>query len=281
MKQRFSLLEVFKKPLFVTIIYRFSCSFSFILFRGFRFLTTEQEERNGIRGTRRNGFQGFQSTILLGLFLCGSVFVISQERYVMPVDEARKDASFLAFRTKLIAAAERRDAKQILGILDRNIMNSFGGSGGIAEFKKMWRLSSANSKFWKEFHAVLSNGGTFLRKGRGPKQFWAPYTFASFPDDLDAFEYQAIFGSNVKLRERAATDSSVVTMLSHNIIKADYKNSIPIGDEIERLTWIKVETLGGRKGYVKAEYIRSPIDYRAGFEKKQGIWKMVAFIAGD
>jgi uncharacterized membrane protein YqhA len=31
----------------------------------------------------------------------------AQERYVKPVDEASQDASFLAFRKKLIAAAER------------------------------------------------------------------------------------------------------------------------------------------------------------------------------
>jgi hypothetical protein len=39
--------------------------------------------------------------------------------------------------------------------------------------------------------------------------------------------------------------------------------------------------LGGKKGFVKAEFVRSPIDYRAIFEKKGRNWKLTAFVAGD
>ena len=50
--------------------------------------------------------------LLLGwLVIFSFITVAAQERFVKPVDEAKKDASFLAFRTKLIAAAKRRDAK--------------------------------------------------------------------------------------------------------------------------------------------------------------------------
>jgi hypothetical protein len=44
---------------------------------------------------------------------------------------------------------------------------------------------------------------------------------------------------------------------------------------------LKVETLSGKKGFIKAKYVRSPIDYRAIFEKNNGKWKMGAFISGD
>ena len=34
-------------------------------------------------------------------------------------------------------------------------------------------------------------------------------------------------------------------------------------------------------GYVKISEVRSPIDYRAVFQKIDGAWKLVAFVAGD
>ena len=43
------------------------------------------------------------------MFCCFGFFNISaqKERFVKPVDEAKKDASFFAFRTKLIAGREK------------------------------------------------------------------------------------------------------------------------------------------------------------------------------
>ncbi|HSE31218.1 MAG TPA: hypothetical protein VLA93_06545 [Pyrinomonadaceae bacterium] len=37
----------------------------------------------------------------------------------------------------------------------------------------------------------------------------------------------------------------------------------------------------GQSGYMAEEFIRSPIDYRAGFAKQEGRWVMIFFIAGD
>ena len=204
-----------------------------------------------------------------------------QERFVRPVDEAKLDASFLAFRTKLIAAAERRDAAFVLSILDPKIELSFGGHSGIKDFKEMWKIDRSDSKFWSEFLPVIKNGGSFLRQaGKRTGMFLAPYTFESFPEDLDAFEHQVIFGSDVNLRERPSPDSTVVAKLAYNVVKIDDSATVmKVGTE--NADWYRVETLGGLKGFVKAEFVRSPIDYRAGFEKKRGLWKMVVFIAGD
>jgi hypothetical protein len=52
------------------------------------------------------------SIVLCFLILSLAVAVSAQnERYVKPVDEAKKDASFFAFREKLIAAAKMRAAR--------------------------------------------------------------------------------------------------------------------------------------------------------------------------
>lgn len=213
--------------------------------------------------------------ILLVFGLCVSAG-FSQERYVKPVDEANLEPSFMAFRVKLIAAAERRDAKYILGILDPKINLSFGGDQGIADFKSIWKIESKNTPFWNEFLTVIKNGGFFVReKGKRTNLFYAPYSFDSFPEDLDGFEHFVIFGSNVNLRESPDSGSKIIGQLSYNVVKSEV-------DLVGKVSgWQKVRTLGGLSGFVKSEFVRSPIDYRAGFEKKRGVWKMVAFIAGD
>ena len=218
------------------------------------------------------------------LFLV-TAFVLSatgQERFVKPVDEAKKDASFLAFRTKLISAVEKKDAKYILSIIDRDIKLGFGGDDGIANFKKLWKIEQKDSEFWKEFSAVINNGGSFIGEGRNKlREFAAPYLFTEWPEDVDAFEHAGIFGTSVNLREKPNTESTVVSQLSYNILKVDYTNSKRNSDGSEAFTWLKVETLGGKKGWVKAEFARSSVDYRAGFEKMKGVWKMTFFLAGD
>lgn len=217
---------------------------------------------------------------ILILILLFSIPALAQERYLMPKDEAARDKSFAPFRSKLIDAVKRRDAKFILSILDADIKNSFGGNDGIEEFKEYWQIESADSKFWGEFLPVIGNGGHFQAEGDGGLPiFTAPYSFAGFPNDLDAFEHSVIFGSRVNLRKAPNLTSPVVGKLSYNIVRVT--NTIPLSDDAESPDWHEIETLGRLRGFVKAEYVRSPIDYRAGFQKKSGVWKMIFFIAGD
>jgi hypothetical protein len=214
-----------------------------------------------------------------------STVSLAQERYVKPVDEGREDASFLSFRTKLIAAAERRDAKYILSIVGPAITSGFGGDEGIAGFRRTWKINDKKSRFWDEFLRVLKSGGKF-EQSDGPANFFtAPYLYSQMPDDLDHFEYHAIFGNNVNLREKPDQSSRVISQLSYNIVKIDepaaIKKKTGPGEWDWEYDWHKVTTLGGRSGWVKAEYVRSAIAARAGFEKKRGSWKMVFFVEGD
>lgn len=220
----------------------------------------------------------FATLLLLGL--CFSIG-FGQERYVKPVDQAGQDPSFVAFRTKLIAAVERKDAAFILSILDRKINLSFGGDEGVADFKRIWKINSKKTEFWSEFTPVIKNGGTW-RKDEGPgRTFYAPYSFDAFPEDIDMFTHYVVFGSNVNLREEPSMESKVVAQLSYNIVTVEDDPESEAGKIRNGRGWSKLKTLGGLSGWAKNEFVRSPIDYRAGFEKKRGGWKMVAFIAGD
>ncbi len=194
-----------------------------------------------------------------------------------PVDEAAKDRSFVAFRTRLIAAAERRDSSYILSVVDARIKNGFGGDDGIGAFRRGWKLPGRNSRFWTEFLTVIKNGGGF---DDGGKMFVAPYSFSAWPADLDGFEYYVVFGSDVNLRKRPDLGSEVISKLSYNVVTIEPETLSKSGRS-EYPGWRLVRTLGGQTGYVKQEFVRSPIDHRAGFEKKRGVWKMTFFLAGD
>ncbi len=218
---------------------------------------------------------------MLSLFLVVaalSLTAFAQEKFVRPVDEASNDASFLAFRSKLIAAAERKDVRHILSIVDPKIKNGFGGNDGIAAFKRDWKLTSKKSEFWKEFIAVIKNGGAFEKAGKS--SFVAPYTFSSWPDDVEGFELNVIFGNNVNLRLEPRMDAEILTKLSYNVVQIQGE-TLPKGGKSEYPGWLLIKTLGGAEGYVKSEFVRSHIDYRAGFIKKRGVWKMNFFLAGD
>jgi hypothetical protein len=217
------------------------------------------------------------------LLICGVSSSIAQERKVLPVDEGKRDASFSAFREKTLQAAKRRDVKYILSIVDANIKNTFGDSNGIEEFKKMWKINSPQSEFWDEFITVLEHGGAFWKRNGAPKNqiFHAPYTFTQFPEDLDSIEHQCVFGNNVNLRSKPDASAPVVASLSYDIVKVDFENSVKDETDEDKYSWLKVETLGGKKGFVNAKYVRSPVDYRAIFEKRNGRWKLVTFVAGD
>jgi hypothetical protein len=229
-------------------------------------------------------FKKFPFLFLITALLASASF--AQERYVKFVDEAKKDPSFFAFREKLIAAAKKKDSQYLLSIVDPNIKNGFGGDDGINEFKSRWDFGGPdNGDFWVEFLPVITNGGSFAKTGgktdaKNPI-FFAPYVFQAFPADLDVFKYRVVTGKNVNLRKDGRADAPVVAVLSYNIVTVDEENSIEGRGKDGVMDWYAVETLGGKRGFVKAEYVRSAVNFRAGFEKIKGEWKMTIFVAGD
>jgi hypothetical protein len=74
-----------------------------------------------------------------------------------------------------------------------DIKNSFGGNGGVEEFKQMWNLEQEDSRVREELAKVLGLGGTFDRSGA----FTAPYTFSRWPAGTDPYGFVAIIGKDV------------------------------------------------------------------------------------
>lgn len=72
----------------------------------------------------------------------------AQVAKVYPVDEAVRDPEFFAFRARLLVALQQKDVNYLYSILAANILNSFGGDGGIEEFKATWKAEEPTSKIW-------------------------------------------------------------------------------------------------------------------------------------
>ncbi|HYK02895.1 MAG TPA: SH3 domain-containing protein [Thermoanaerobaculia bacterium] len=185
---------------------------------------------------------------------------------LMPVDDAPQDAALVAYRNQLLDAVRRRDAAAVAALVDPKIRTSFGNGGGTDEFRK----TLAKEGVLEDLALVLSRGGTFQGEGES-RSFWAPYVYSAWPDRHDAFESLAVIEDNVPLRETKDAASPVVATLAYDIV------TLVISEEELR----QVKTADGKVGWVDARHVRSPVGYRAGFNKTGGQWLMNAFVAGD
>lgn len=188
------------------------------------------------------------------------------------VDEAQKDNSFFKFRIELLEHIEKKDVQYLLSITDKNIIYSFGDDDGIKGFVDEWKIFEKDSKVWDVLKEVINSGGRF----EGEDIFFAPYTFTEFLDDYDVFEYNIVKGENRKVYLKPDRNSYVLGILSNEVIKINNETEEKIPE-----TWSLVTLYNGKKGYILSRYLKSPIDFRVGFIKKKGVWKMNCFVEGD
>ena len=177
-------------------------------------------------------------------------------------------------------AIARHNGNELLAAIDPKVRTSFGNAGGIAEFRRFWKLEGKDgdawsaSRIWSELGAVLALGGSFdPRKGT----FVAPYVFSRWPEKYDAFEHVAIVASRVRVRSAPRANADVLGQLSFTIVPlAKLSKPLPEGNP-----WTAVKLLDGRTGYVSSAFVRSPTGYRGIFARSGGRWRLTTFVAGD
>ena len=202
------------------------------------------------------------------LLFLHSTLAGAQVGKLLPIDEASRDPEFFAFRAQLQAAVARHDAEAVLAAVDQNVRNTFGGDDGIDAFRRRWNLP-AGDRLWDELGTALAFGGAFREGGH----FAASYVFARWPEPFDSFGHVAVLGTNVRVRTQPDLKSRILTALSFDVVPL----AAPVGDS----EWARIKLRDGRTGYISSRYVRSPVDYRALFNKVDGRWRMTAFVAGD
>ncbi len=216
-------------------------------------------------------------SIALLLFIAPYAFASEINERVRPFDEGPQNASFLKFRNDLQAIIEHRDAAALMKIVAPDIKNGFGGEDGAAKFRKGWKLQDPKSSVWRALSLVVDNGGNFDSK----TQFSAPYAFSAFPSDLDGFTTVVVTQDGAVMRAKPKADAAVVRTLDHDILTVVSTTPRKLQHEATEVDWLEVKDAKGKQGFVRSLDVRSPIDYRAYFEKKRGKWLLTSFVAGD
>lgn len=206
-------------------------------------------------------------------FLTGFT-ALAQPLIIPPFDHAHKDPTFVAFRETLLKVVASKDIDALVGMSDPQIQLSFGGDAGHEAMRLFFKNSETYTAgdLWNELQTLLNLGGGFR-----DESFTAPYTFvAETPPNFDPFQTFFVTGSDVLLRKQPNKSSTPINVVSHAVVQVlEWDSDMPY----QRITMPNTPELTGL--YIATEYLRSVVDYRAGFSKLEGAWKMMFFIAGD
>ena len=215
--------------------------------------------------------------ILLGSTALGPAFAAhAAAKAALPVDQATRDPALVRVRAAMLQAVAAKDFKQLEPHVDPKIQLDFGGGSGVAEFG---RRLARDPALWDELRWVLEHGGRFEKD----RSFMAPYTFSVDIGKLDAFEAGVVVSEKVPARAQPRADAPLVATLGRETVRVtDWRNTEKtVRPFYNRSDWVKIELPGKKTAWIEAKHVRASVDFRAGFVKARGVWKMNVFIAGD
>ena len=214
--------------------------------------------------------------LLLALLLA-ALPAAAQVATLPPRDEGASDPSFYTFRARLLEALAARDTETVLAAFAPDAKLSFGDAAtGPAGVRALWLDARPRDglDLWSTLARAVAMGS--VREGDG--LITAPYTYAGPPDDLDPFTHGTIIGEDVNVRAEPAPSAEVIAQLSYAVVPVvEWGYSEREGERL----WHRIRLADGREGYVAGDYLWSPVGYRVGFERREGGWQIVFFVAGD
>jgi len=193
---------------------------------------------------------------------------------IAPPASGAADPALAAVIDTLVKAAEARDFAPFEAAMTPEATASYGGDVGPAGFKAVYDVDSPQSPFWPAFLAAAKLGGV----SEQDDLYTLPYTAGALPDEADPYLSVIAIGDRTALYAEPRPDAKVIADVTHQLLEQvdvepeDYEKTGP--------DYIHVKVEAGT-GYVKVTEARSPLDYRAVFQKIDGAWKLVAFVAGD
>ena len=208
---------------------------------------------------------------------------------VKPVDEAQEVPSFASYRAEFLAAVTARDIPRVLEFVSPDVHLSFGGDVGhdafvyfltvpedslLSEYRD--EAEDMREDYWNALTEVLRLGGQFEE---GKTAFSAPYTWSldiDLPEIYTPYETLFVMGTDVPLRKGRSGLSRVIARMDHEVLLLDWNEL-----DGKKKRFLKVTRGDGQVGYVRADQVKSAVDYRARFERGDDGWTMVMFLAGD
>ena len=214
--------------------------------------------------------------LVLALLVALAPAASAQVAVLVPVDEAAADPSFVTFRSGLLRDIAARDTAAVLGVFAADATVSFGAeSSGAAGIREMWFGPDpfAGADFWATLARTVSLGSAV-----DGDLVAAPYLFLRFPAEHDAFSHVAVTGESVRVRATPSRTGTVLGSVSYAVLPVETEPSVFVEDWSD---WTPVRLATGESGWIASDYVRSPIDYRAGFVKGPRGWRISFFVAGD
>ncbi len=200
-----------------------------------------------------------------------------------PINDSLSDKDFSQFIKNFIKDVKDKNIESLKKSIAPDVRWTFGEDEGIKSFLKSWELDKnpKNSEFWDEMGKVLSMGSAFYNEEK--TSFAFPYLFVTFPSDYDPFQFAAVTGNKVNVRKSPSSKSTVIETLDYEIVKRSNPEEAIVKEKIDGIngSWIKIITSTGKEGYIFSQFIHSPVEYRAIFEKRNNKWMLTVFIAGD
>jgi hypothetical protein len=216
-------------------------------------------------------FSFVRATLLASaLFGAASGAQAAPAKQFPPRDECLSIDGYFDLRQKFEDTVKRRDAKALLAMVSPTISWSFGGEGGKADFAKNWKLETGKaSPIWAELDKIVRLG-CFNQGSDNPTMphFFGQDTGAQSPGGT-----ALVLGPAVNLRAQPTTASASLRKINWEVVTT--LETSPDGK------WTKVRDAEGKTGYIRNDYLRDDLDYRIGFERKDGGWVISFFVAGD
>lgn len=186
-----------------------------------------------------------------------------------PRDACRELPGARAFRERLAAAVEARDADAVAALASPDIRLGFGGEDGRKRF--LAALKAPDGKAMKELAELLPLGCA-ASEGGG---LTIPWFFAQDYGDLDSYSAMLVKGADVPLLAAAQAGAAVKRQLSWDMVTLD-KGWHP-DQPFQQVTVVG----SGAKGFVATDRLRSMLDHRLLANRKGETWQITAFVAGD
>ena len=186
-----------------------------------------------------------------------------------PIDQCTAEPSLVAFRQQLGEAAKKRDVAALLRMTSEDVQTDFGGGSGKAELARHWKLDRPDqSELWGELTTIVGLGCTL-----DGSVALIPSLSEPMDSTLDAFETYVAIVPGSPLRREAREGSDAVAKLDWHLLTL---NSVSDDNR-----WFHVRLADGRSGFVRADEVRSPIDYRLVAERRGDRWLITNLVAGD
>lgn len=193
-----------------------------------------------------------------------------------------------AFLDQVNAAVAARDVDAFVNLADVHVRLGFGGEDGAANLRESLEApdNGQDGSMWDEIAELMAMGCAVSETGESTT-ITLPWYFAQDTGG-DPFETMIVTGEDIAVREAADGTSRQVATVSWDavqLVPEEETAGIVFGGPDET-GWRRVQLMSGPgadpvTGYMRAETLRSVVDYRLLAHNGDGRWKISALLAGD